>query len=78
FKSLHPFAIYNQGYDKFAYLGECNPEVKEHLDMIEYILSEVNIFMCDNESYKSTKKLVEEEINELMRIINGNYTYELN
>ncbi len=76
FKNLHPYAIYNQGYDKFSYLGGDNPEVKEHLDMIEYILSDVDIFICDDATYKSTKELVEEEISEIMRIINGNYTYE--
>ena len=77
FKQFHPYAIYNQGYDKFSYLGGDNPEIKEHLDMIEYILSDASIFICDDETYKSTKELVEEELKETMLIINGNYTFEI-
>ncbi|MDE5630688.1 MAG: hypothetical protein K2I70_03720, partial [Bacilli bacterium] len=77
FKSLHPYAIYNQGYDKFVFLSEKNPEVKEHIEMIKYILSEASIFMSSNEKYIETKKLVEEEMKELINLTNGNYRYEI-
>ena len=77
FKQFHPYAIYHQGYDKFSYLGGDNPEIKEHLDMIEYILSDASIFICDDEAYKSIKELAEEELKEIMFIINGNYTFEI-
>ncbi len=76
FKEFHPYAILHQAYDKFAYLREENSEVKEHLDMIKYILSDASIFICDEETYASTKELVSEELKEIMRIINGNYTFE--
>lgn len=77
FKEFHPYAILHQAYDKFAYLSIENSEVKEHLDMIEYILSDASIFVCNDEEYKSTKELVSEELKEIMRIINGDYTYEV-
>lgn len=77
FKNLHPYAIYNQAYDKFVYLGQENLEIQEHLDMIEYILSETSIFICSKEKYIETKRLIEEEINAIMQIINGNYSYEI-
>lgn len=77
FKKLHPYAIYNQGYDKFARLSNKFSEIQEHLDMIEYILSDATIFMCTDSEYASTKELVEEEISEIMRLINGDYTYEI-
>ena len=77
YKKNNAFTIYYQGYDKFKYLSEENPEVKEHLDMIEYILSDTSIFLCDDETYKSTKELVSEELKEIMPLINDNYTYEI-
>ncbi len=76
FKNMHPYAIYNQAYDKFAFLGENDAEIKEHLEMIEYILSDTSIFMCDEEEYIETKRLVEEELREIMRLSNGNFAYE--
>lgn len=76
-KGLHPYALYNQAYDKFIYLGQENPDVQEHLDMIEYILSENSIFICPKEKYIETKRLIEEEMNEIIRLTNGNYTYEM-
>ena len=77
FKDLHPYVTYYQAYDKFAYLSENNPEVKEHLDMIEYILSDASIFICDDETYASTKELVSEELKEIIRLTNGDYSYEI-
>lgn len=77
FKTLHPYALYNQACDKFVYLGQENPDIQEHLDMIEYILSETNIFICTQEKYIETKSLIEDEINAIMQIINGNYSYEI-
>ncbi len=76
FKNMQPYAIYNQAYDKFAFLGEEDAEIKEHLEMIEYILSDTSIFMCDDEEYIETKKLIEEELREIMRLSNGNFAYE--
>ena len=76
FKNFHPYVIYHQGYDKFAFLADENPDVQEHLDMIEYILSDTNIFICSDDEYTSTKELVEEEINEIIRLTSGNYAYE--
>lgn len=75
-KKLHPYAIYNQAYDKFAYIGQENSEVQSHLEMIEYILSETSIFICPKEKYIETKSLIASEINELIGLTNGNYTYE--
>lgn len=77
FKNLHPYALYNQAYDKFIYLGQENPEIQEHLDMIEYILSEASIFICTKEKYMETKRLIEAEINEIVRLTNGDYSYEI-
>ena len=77
FKNMHPYAIYNQAYDKFAFLGENDAEIKEHLEMIEYILSDTSMFICDEEEYIETKRLVEEELSEIMQAINGNFTYEI-
>ena len=76
FKNMHPYAIYNQAYDKFAFLGENDTEIREHLEMIEYILSDTSIFICDDEEYVETKALIEEELNEIMRLSNGNFAYE--
>ncbi len=76
FKNMHPYAIYNQAYDKFAFLGKNDAEIREHLEMIEYILSDTSIFICDEEEYVETKALIEEELNEIMRLSKGNFAYE--
>ncbi len=76
FKNMHPYAMYNQAYDKFAFLGKNDAEIREHLEMIEYILSDTSIFMCDEEEYTETKRLVEEELSEIMRLSKGNFAYE--
>ena len=72
----HPYAAYNQAYDRFAYLGRENHEVQEHLDKIEEILSAKSIFICDDEEYTSTKEQIALELWQIERITKGNYTFE--
>ncbi len=79
----NPIAIYYQTKEKFARLGKETPEIKEHQEMIEYILHDfndikgLNIFMCSDEEYYELKSLIAEEIDALMRLADGNYTYEI-
>lgn len=76
YKKNNPVSIYYQSYDKFASYNI--PDIHKHLEMIEYILSEHSIFTCSKETYEITKELISEEINDIMDILNGNYTYEIN
>lgn len=71
----HPFVIYYESLQKFASFST-NPEIKEHLDMLEYILSDFSIFMCPIEKYIEIKKMVEEEIREINNLIGSDYSYE--
>ena len=75
YKKNNPFVISFDSIPKFKSID--SKEVQEHVEMLEYILSDFNLFMCDDETYTETKKLVSDEISAIMEIINGDYTYEI-
>ncbi|MCX4365448.1 MAG: hypothetical protein OSJ70_06725 [Bacilli bacterium] len=71
----NPFVIYYESYDKFVKMSS-NSDIKGHLDMIEYLLSDFAIFMCTSDKYAEIKEMVEEEIKAIGDIIGNDYTYE--
>ncbi|MDE5630032.1 MAG: hypothetical protein K2I70_00380 [Bacilli bacterium] len=75
YQKNNPFVIFYESYDKFASLSD-NPNIKKHLEMLEYILTDFNLFICSNEKYAETKQMVDEEIKAINDLIGNDYTYE--